>query len=130
MGNPASRILLVDDEPALLKMVSEYLGRLGYAVTSANTTEQALAEMQASPSSYAIAVLDATMSGLSLFELANRLLDANESLRVLTASGYPIDIAGLEATAQGRVAFLAKPFSPEMLADAIRRMLAPQEENL
>jgi CheY-like chemotaxis protein len=48
----------------------------------------------------------------------------------LTASGYPVDITALEAAAPGRVAFLHKPFTPEMLAAAIRRMLAAQEENL
>jgi DNA-binding NtrC family response regulator len=130
MENTASRILLVDDEPALLKMVSAYLGRLGYAVITANTTDKAWAEVEASPASIAVAVLDATMQGLSMTELATRMLNANAALRVLTASGYPVDITALEAAAPGRVAFLHKPFTPEMLAAAIRRMLAAQEENL
>jgi len=130
MDNSASRILLVDDEPALLKMVGAYLCRLGYAVITANTTDKAWAEMEASPESIAVAVLDATMQGLSMTELATRMLKANASLRVLTASGYPVDISALEATAPGRVEFLHKPFTPEMLAAAIRRMLAAQEENL
>lgn len=130
MDNSALRILLVDDEPALLKMVSAYLGRLGYSVTTANTTEKAWEEMEASPASFAVAVLDATMPGLSMDELATRLLNANANLRVLTASGYPVDVSALEAAAPGRVAFLQKPFTPEMLLAAIRRMLAAQEENL
>jgi two-component system cell cycle sensor histidine kinase/response regulator CckA len=130
MDNSASRILLVDDEPALLKMVAAYLSRLGYAVTAANTTDKAWEEMEASPASFAVAVLDATMPGLSMVDLATRLLNANASLRVLTASGYPVDITALEAAAPGRVAFLLKPFTPEMLAAAIRRMLATQEKDL
>jgi DNA-binding NtrC family response regulator len=130
MDNSASRILLVDDEPALLKMVGAYLGRLGYSVTTANTTDKAWAEMEASPESIAVAVLDATMEGLSMTELAMRMLKVNSSLRVLTASGYPVDMTALEAAAPGRVAFLHKPFTPEMLVAAIRRMLAAQEENL
>ena len=36
------RILIVDDEPALLKMMSVYLRRLGYAVTTASSTERRL----------------------------------------------------------------------------------------
>jgi CheY-like chemotaxis protein len=130
MEKSASRILLVDDEPALLKMVGAYLGRLGYAVTAANSTDKAWAEMEAAPESFAVAVLDGTMPGLSTIDLATRLLNASPSLRVLTASGYPLDIAVLEAAAPGRVAFLHKPFTPEMLAAAIRRMLAAQEESL
>jgi two-component system cell cycle sensor histidine kinase/response regulator CckA len=130
MDNSDSRILLVDDEPALLKMVGAYLGRLGYAVTPVNSTDKAWEAMQASPESFAVAVLDGTMPGLSMIDLATRLLNASPSLRVLTASGYPVDITVLEAAAPGRVAFLQKPFTPEMLAAAIRRMLATQEENV
>jgi two-component system, cell cycle sensor histidine kinase and response regulator CckA len=130
MDNSASRILLVDDEPALLKMVGAYLGRLGYAVTPVNSTDKAWAEMEASPKSFAVAVLDGTMPGLSMIDLATRMLSASPSLHVLTASGYPVDITVLEAAAPGRVAFLHKPFTPEMLAAAIRRMLAAQEESL
>jgi CheY-like chemotaxis protein len=130
MDKSASRILLVDDEPALLKMASAYLGRLGYAVTAANSTGQAWAEMEAAPDSFAVAVLDGTMPGISVIDLATRLLNASPSLRVLTTSGYPVDITALEAAAPGRVAFLHKPFTPEMLAAAIRRMLAAQEESL
>ncbi len=128
MDNSASRILLVDDEPALLKMVGAYLGRLGYVVTTVSSTDKAWAAVEASPESFAVAVLDATMPGLSMADLAARLLNVSPSLRVLTTSGYPVDITVLEAAAPGRVAFLHKPFTPEMLAAAIRRMLAPQED--
>ena len=134
MENPAVRILLVDDEPSLLKVAGAYLNRLGYAVTPANTTEKAWAEMQAAVNGegggFAVAVLDATMSGLPMAELAERILQASETVRVITTSGYPVDIADLEEAAPGRVAFLHKPFTPEMLAAAVRRMLGAQEENV
>jgi FixJ family two-component response regulator len=61
-------------------------------------------------------------------ELALQMLDANPSLRVIAASGYPVDMSRLETAAPGRVAFLHKPFTPEMLADSVRRMLASEEE--
>lgn len=109
-------------------MMSAYLGRLGHSVTTANTTERAWEEVKASPSEFIVAVLDATMIGLSMEELAARLLNANPKLCVLAASGYPVDMANLKAAAPGRVDFLHKPFTPEMLAAAVRRMLAAQEE--
>src|SRR5579872_2169248 len=123
------RILLVDDEPALLKMMSVYLQRRGYTVSTAPTTEQASAMIDAEPLSYAIAVLDATMAGMSMEDLALKTLQANPSLRVIAASGYPVDMSRLEGAAPGRVTFLHKPFTPEMLAESVRRMLAAQEED-
>ena len=123
------RILLVDDEPALLKMMSVYLGRRGYSVNTSSTTEQASALIDSEPLSYAVAVLDATMDGMSMEELALKMLQANPSLRVLATSGYPVDMSRLEKAAPGRVAFLHKPFTPEMLAESIRGMLAAQTKD-
>src|SRR5664280_3114064 len=114
MTNAASRILIVDDEPSLLKMLSAYLRRLGYAVVAAGSTEEAWAEVEAAPHAFALAVLDATMSGIRMEDLAARMLAADPRLCVIAASGYPVDIAVLQAPAPGRVMFLHKPFSPAM----------------
>jgi DNA-binding NtrC family response regulator len=128
METRSGRILIVDDEPSLLKMMSVYLKRLGFNVFTADTTEKAWAEIQASPDDFAIAVVDATMDGLSMEELADRFLTVNPAARVIAASGYPVDTSQMEAAAPGRVAFLHKPFSPEMLAATVRRMLGSQEQ--
>ena len=128
MGQGEAKILIVDDEPALLKMMSIYLGRLGYSVITAATTQQAWSEVEADPSAVAVAVLDATMDGISMGDLATRILRASPAAHVLASSGYPVDMTSLEAAAPGRVSFLHKPFTPEMLASAVRRMLAAQEE--
>ena len=130
MEQVTGRVLLVDDEPPLLKMMSLYLTRLGYTVTTAGTTEDAWGEVEAAPAHFDIAVLDATMPGMTLHELALKMLSASSTMRVLAASGYPVDMSDVKAQAPGRVDFLHKPFTPEMLATALRRMLAPQEENL
>jgi two-component system, cell cycle sensor histidine kinase and response regulator CckA len=118
-------ILIVDDEPPVLKMMKVYLSRLGYLVTTAETTERAW--VAAAQSEFAVAVLDATMKGLSAQELAMRMLLAQPSLRVITTSGYPVDMTAMEAAAPGRTMFLPKPFTPEMLAQAVRRMLAEEK---
>jgi CheY-like chemotaxis protein len=128
---PASgRILVVDDELPLLRMLSLYLGRLGYSVTTAESTEAAWSLVEADPAAFAAAVLDGSMSGMSMDDLALRMLRANPALRVLAASGYPVDMTALSEAAPGRVDFLQKPFTPEMLAAALRGLLGAQEENL
>ena len=130
MTGAASRILIVDDEPSLLKMLGVYLGRLGYAVVTAGSTEKAWAEVEAAPHAFALAVLDATMSGIPMEDLAARMLAADPRLCVIAASGYPVDIDMLRAAAPGRMVFLHKPFSPKMLGTAVRRMIATQEQNV
>ena len=124
------RILVVDDEPPLLRMLSLYLDRLGYSVTTAESTDAAWSLVEADPAGFAVAVLDGSMSGMSMDDLALRMLRANPALRVLAASGYPLDMRALSEAAPGRVDFLQKPFTPEMLATAIRGMIGTQEENL
>jgi two-component system cell cycle sensor histidine kinase/response regulator CckA len=130
MKHPAGRILLADDEPSLLKMMGVYLGRLGYSVTLANSTGEAWAKVEEAPSDYAIVVLDGTMPGISMEDLALKMLRASPTLCVVAASGYSMDMTAVEAAAPGRVAFLQKPFTPEMLAAAVRRMFAAQKEKL
>jgi|ERR1035441_10238345 DNA-binding NtrC family response regulator len=124
------QLLIADDEPPLLKMLAVYLRRLGYAVLAVGSTEKAWAEVEAAPHAFALAVLDATMTGLPMVDLAARMLAADPRLCVIAASGYPVDMAVLEAVAPGRVMFLHKPFSPEMLGNAVRRMIATQEEDV
>jgi two-component system response regulator GlrR len=130
MGNSAFRILIVDDEPPLLKMMGMYLTRRGYSVTASGTTEAAWAELEAARFRFDVVVLDASMPGIGMEELAFRMLAANPRLCLLATSGYPVDMTAIENVAAGRACFLHKPFTGEMLGAAIRRMLAAQEESL
>ena len=130
MDKIAGRILIVDDEPPLLRMLGLYLGRRGYTVTMAESTEKAWGIVEPDPLAFDVAVLDGSMAGMCMKDLALRMLRANPTLCILAASGYPVDMTALSAEAPGRVDSLLKPFSPEMLAKAVRRLLAGKEESL
>ena len=130
MDAPRPKIMIVDDDPALLKMIAMFLNRMGYDITTKDATDRAWAEMESCVGEFAGAVLDASMGGLSTQDLALRLLGANPSLCVVVASGYPVDMTAMESAAPGRVMFLHKPFAPKMLTEAVRRMIASQEEAL
>jgi CheY-like chemotaxis protein len=130
MDPTARRILIVDDEPPLLRMMSLYMGRLGYVVTATDASDKAWALVEADPSAFELAVLDGSMTGMSMEELASRMLSANPSVSILTASGYPVDMTALSARAPDRVAFLLKPFTPQSLAAAVGRLLAAKKEEL
>ena len=80
MDRTARRILIADDEPPLLRMMSVFLGRHGYTVTTAEGPDKAWALVEADPAGFDLAVLDGSMAGMSMEELATRLLDANPSM--------------------------------------------------
>ncbi|MFY9726522.1 MAG: response regulator [Bryobacteraceae bacterium] len=128
MSYPSREILIVDDEASLLKLMSVYLRRLGYAASGANTMEKAWAHLKRHPERIAAVVLDAGMADSGIDDLALELLAFNPHLRVLVSSGYPVDMRVLQEAAPERVEFLHKPFSPDMLVAALRRILGPQEE--
>ena len=121
---PATRILVVDDEQQLLKVLTRYLAKLGYVVVASSSTEDAWERVQAAPEEYSLALIDATMSGLSAPELTQRILEANPHIKVIAASGYPITAEEFAPLDSNRVTFLHKPFSPDMLAELVRRLLA------
>jgi DNA-binding NtrC family response regulator len=123
-------ILIVDDEPVLLKILGLYLRRLGYEVRTERSTAGIWNDADQQAAEFSAAVLDASLSGPDSQTLARKLLDANPALAVIMASGYPLDMAALESTSPGRVLFLQKPFTPEMLAAAVRRMIGAQAENV
>jgi DNA-binding NtrC family response regulator len=123
-------ILLADDELPLLKVMSLYLERLGFKVHTADSTDEAWAAARTSSGGFVAAVLDASMDRFDMNDFAGRLLDANPRLCIIGVSGYPVDMSALEAKAPGRVLFLQKPFTAGKLADALRRMIGPQEEEV
>jgi DNA-binding NtrC family response regulator len=124
------RVLIVDDEPSLLRMMTVFLERQGFLVADAATAEAAWSQIQSAPGHFDVVVLDGTLSGMGTEELAIDMLTASPHLRVLAASGYPMDMTTFEAAAPGRVAFLQKPFGPAALVAAVRRLVGAQEESL
>jgi DNA-binding NtrC family response regulator len=118
-----ARILVVDDEQQLLKILTRYLARLGYGVVAAGSTEEAWEHIQAAPSSYALALIDATMPGMTAEELTTRILRANSNIRIIACSGYPITREEFASLDPERVSFLHKPFSPDTLAAMVRGLI-------
>jgi two-component system, NtrC family, C4-dicarboxylate transport response regulator DctD len=130
MSDPGTRVLIVDDEPALLKMMGVYLTRKGFTVTTLDTTEKAWAAVEAAGPGLDAVVIDGSMQGLSALELGLKVLAANPKAAVVVASGYPVDMSRLEAAGPGRACFVQKPFTSETLAGTLRRLIAAQEKDV
>jgi CheY-like chemotaxis protein len=117
-----ARILIVDDEAPLLKVMKNYLTRLGYEVTTCSTSSEGWAAFEAGSPGWDLLILDMTMAEMTGEELARKALGLNPLVRLLLCSGYPLDPARFDA-APGHVAFLHKPFAPETLSGAVEQLL-------
>jgi DNA-binding response OmpR family regulator len=121
-GAPVT-VLLVDDEPALLKTTRRMLEQRGFSVVSVDTAEAAL-ELLGS-GSFDLLMTDVALRHTRGTELARRARLARPGLRVLYVSGFDEESAGLDAPTAGRDAFLGKPYTARELDDRLRDLLLP-----
>ncbi len=118
------RVLVVDDDPMILNLVSATLERAGYRVQTVGGGEEALkAHAAAGRDPFRLVLTDVLMPRLGGVELARRLLGRDAQTRVLfmsgqaSAHGSPADLAG------HGFELLTKPFRPEGLLRAVRTAL-------
>jgi len=112
-------ILLVDDDPSVLRMVQRALSEHGYHVVQASSAEEALQLSGTCEDAIHLLVTDVTMAGMSGGQLAQQLTAARQDLRVLYISGY----AGATFAIEAGATFLAKPFTPEALMRKVQEAL-------
>ena len=124
-----ARILVVDDEPALLESMRSYLSRLGHMVTTFRSASDAWDYFAADPMACSVVIVDMTLEGMSGEEFIRKVLERQPDTNVLATSGSPRSLHHLHGLEGARVAVLEKPFTPAMLTDALERLLggeAPQ----
>lgn len=115
-------ILLVDDDPDLLRLLSIRLTAAGYQVTVANSGEEALDRFGVQPPDLVISDLRmGGMDGLALFDALHQL-DPKLPMILLTAHGAVQEAAS--ATHRGVFGFLSKPFNGKALLAEVERALA------
>ena len=122
-GAKTDRILVVDDEPDLMELVTYNFEREGYKVSSASDAEQAL--LMIKQIEFSLIVLDLMLPDLQGTELCRVVrknpLTANIPIVMLTAKGDVSErIEGIEAGADD---YVAKPFSPRELIARVNAVL-------
>jgi CheY-like chemotaxis protein len=115
------RLLLVEDEPAVRRLVTRMLERHGYDVRVAEDGEAALALATESGADFDLLITDVVMPGMGGPELARRVRAELPGLSVLFVSGYPRDYRPGEAPSED--AFLSKPFTQDQLLRAVADQL-------
>jgi CheY-like chemotaxis protein len=117
------RILLVDDEAEIRRLLARRLSRRGYAVTAASDGNQALALL--AEDAYDLAILDFMMPGMNGLELAAQCRLLYPDLKVLILTGSPV-ISEIE---MARYPCLRKPLENlDELDQAVGRLLRPQAD--
>jgi PAS domain S-box-containing protein len=117
------RVMIVDDEEALVAVTSEVLKRLGYEPVTYRDGAKALAAFESDPAGVAAVIADEVMPGLTGTELAQLLRQRRPGLPVLLVSGYIGPMMTERALAAGVSEILKKPVQSRDIAAALARAL-------
>ena len=117
-------VLLVEDEQAVREVTAEQLESLGYRVLACASGLEALTVAAGHEGPLHLLLSDVVMPGMNGRQLATRLLEARNGLRVLYTSGYGEDVIARHGVLEEGVFLLEKPYSLLALARQVRRALA------
>ncbi len=116
-----TRALIVDDEPAIARMLRERLSFEGFDCETASNGEEALQLMQ--QEAFDIVVSDLHMPGMSGLELLSEVRNKFPHIAFLMATGEGDVRVGIEAMKRGADDYLVKPLHLDMAVASIKRGL-------
>ena len=116
-------ILLVEDEPAILKLATSMLETQSYTVLAASTPGEATRLARDHAGDIHLLVTDVVMPEMNGRDLATNLNALHPNLKCLFMSGYTADIIVHQGVLDEEVNFIQKPFSLKDLAFMVRKVL-------
>jgi signal transduction histidine kinase/ActR/RegA family two-component response regulator len=119
----SERVLLVDDEAALVELGRQTLERLGYQVEAFTDSREALATLEERPADFDLVITDQTMPGITGLELAAEARRIRPGLPVLLCTGFSRVVDEASTRRAGVREVLMKPLVARDLAQAVRRAL-------
>ncbi|HAR32915.1 MAG TPA: hypothetical protein DCR95_02170 [Desulfobacter sp.] len=119
----AETILLVEDEPSILRMTRMMLERMGYKVLGAGTPGGAIALAREYAGQIHLLMTDVVMPEMNGRDLAGNLLVLYPDLKRLFMSGYTANLIAQHGLLAEGVNFIQKPFSREQLGKKVRDAL-------
>ncbi|MBI9074400.1 MAG: PAS domain S-box protein [Desulfatibacillum sp.] len=123
------RILFVDDEFSIVKMVKGRLERLGYSVTAMDDPQEAINLYAENPKGFDLVITDLTMPTMTGDILIARLKEINPNVKTIICTGYNEKIDARIAKEMGAGAFLTKPVERHHMAAAIRQVMEDKPLN-
>jgi PAS domain S-box-containing protein len=120
------RILVIEDETPVGKMIRDMLRELGYTITVCNSGEMGLRELQTNAVQYNLLILDLNMPTLSGRDVLQRLRGFNSSIPVIISTGYGdqvLDEQNIRTLIQG---YIQKPYDEFEIGRLVRQVLDEQ----
>ena len=125
MGEIA-RILIVDDDENIRKVLTTILYDEGYAVDSVGTAKKAIAKTE--KRFYNLALIDIRLPDMEGINLLTKMKDTTPKMRKLIITGYPTLQNAVEAVNRGADAYIIKPFDIKKVLNTIKEELVKQQE--
>ena len=126
LENPQSRgetILLVEDDPSILKLGKRILENLGYKVLSTTRSKEATKMAEKHIGQINLLITDVVMPEMNGRELSEQLQHLYPQLKILFMSGYTANVIAHRGVLDEGIHFISKPFSPKEIAFKIREVL-------
>lgn len=117
------KILVVDDEATIAKMVGSLLESLGYSVTAKSNGIEALELFKERPDDFDLILSDITMPDITGDKLAMEVMKIRPDIPIVLCTGYSKLMSKEDALKLGIRAFIHKPFTLKDLAQTIRKAL-------
>ena len=121
IGN--ERILFVDDEQTIIRMVKQALELRGYHVTSRTSSIEALEAFKADPNKFDVVITDMTMPKMTGAQLSQKLLEIKPDIPIIICTGFSEKINEEKAKHMGIRGYVMKPVVINELAKKIRNVL-------
>jgi two-component system cell cycle sensor histidine kinase/response regulator CckA len=123
----AGIILLVDDEPMILRVGREILETLGYTILTAQDGTSAIELYKQSKKSIDLVILDMVMPEMSGGEVFDEIKKIDPEVKVLLSSGYSLNGQASRIINRGCVGFIQKPFTIRDISSQLRRIIDKQK---
>lgn len=118
------RIIVIDDEPIVLKSCHRILTRLGYHVETTSSPKEGLKMI--TEGSFNLAIVDIKMPDMDGMEVLGTIRKSLPETSVIMITGYSTVKTAVEAMKKGASDYVPKPFDPDELALAVQRVLEKQ----
>jgi CheY-like chemotaxis protein len=119
-------ILVVEDDPALRRLMQRTLERHGYTVLQSKNVVDAVSIAEHHPGEIHLLLSDVIMPVMNGPDLAQRIVRLRPTIKVMYVSGFTNQIALDRGCVGANACFLAKPFTPQALAAQVRDCLASE----